>query len=166
MKKTNKMILLLLISALSVGMLIACSPKEEAIEKEPVDSKEDLAEDTIEDEAEEGATEETEEGESEKPFYKESLAGIPHLEGQNLVQETGNILSYKIENTDMTVEEVTDYFIENTDNALWEIEKLESNDENSQQLIYSSKDEKVTTITQVGIIKSGDNMLISLTSRD
>lgn len=162
MEKNKKIIIIvaaLLVIAGVVYYTTANTPEES--KEEPV---KEVAEEVSEEPTEE--VEETTEEQKEEPFYNESLVGIPHLEGQNLVQETGSILSYKIENIDMTVEEVTDHFIENTDNELWEVEKLESNDENSQQLIYNSKDEKNLTITQVGIIKSGENMLISLTSHD
>lgn len=109
----------------------------------------------------------------EVPFYNESLIGIPYIESQKLVQdnmeEQGNkntkgILSYKVENPDKTTEEVTDYFIKNTDSKLWEVEKLKSNDKNTQQLIYNSKDEKVKSTTQITIIKSEKNIIITITS--
>ena len=113
------------------------------------------------------------EEQKEKPFYNESLEGIPYLKNQKLVQnsmeEQGNkntkgILSYKIEKTDKTIEEVTNYFLEKTDTKIWEVEKLPSSDKNSQQLIYNSKDEKVKSTTQITIIKAEKNMIITLTS--
>lgn len=149
-------------------------PAEEITEETPKDPAEEATDEAVEGEKEDGQeTTEEEEEAKEKPFYNESLVGIPHLEDQKLVQnsmeEQGNkntkgYLSYKVESTDKTIEEVTEYFMKNTDTEIWEIEKLESNDENSQQLIYDSKDEMVKSTTLVVIIKTEDDLIINLTS--